>query len=120
MTKHNHSISLKLSKEAQKAAILDGQPAAECQVYSDIPASLLADLLALPWTKVTEEGWAICEVPGHTPLESGTEREKPRGAVAARQRPRRRRARRGARCSPSSRRRGCDYLGGRPGKKDPG
>ncbi len=38
---------------------------------------MLADLLALPWTKVTEEGWAICEVPGHTPLESGTEREKP-------------------------------------------
>jgi hypothetical protein len=57
-----HRITVTISEAAQRAAILAGEPAARKQTY-DVPAELLPRLMALPWTEVTDDGFAVCEVP---------------------------------------------------------
>jgi hypothetical protein len=57
-----HTISIHLSLAAQSAAILAGQPAHTPQAH-EVPAPLLARLLALPWTRIEPSGEARCEVP---------------------------------------------------------
>lgn len=56
-----HTISVHLSDAAQRAAILTGEPAHTPQIY-DVPAELLARLLALPFTEIDASGNATCEV----------------------------------------------------------
>lgn len=57
----SHTITISLSEKAQRAAILAGEPAQAEQTY-DVPQELVQRLLALPWTKVTKDGSAVCEV----------------------------------------------------------
>ena len=57
-----HTITVRLTEEAQRAAILAGEPAQENQTYV-VPQDLVAELLRLPWTKIDAEGVASCSVP---------------------------------------------------------
>lgn len=59
------TITITLSEQAQRAALLAGQPAAKVQTY-DVPPKLLPRLLALRWTHVTTDGEATCVVPRTT------------------------------------------------------
>jgi len=58
----NHTITVMLSEAAQRAAILAGEPAARTQTYH-VEDILLPRLLALPWTRISDEGEASCIVP---------------------------------------------------------
>lgn len=57
-----HTITITLSDAAQRAAILSGEPAQQKQTY-EVEPTLLARLLALPWTHVLPDGDASCIVP---------------------------------------------------------
>jgi len=56
------TITVTLTPDAQRAALLAGQPAAKTQTY-DVPADLIPRLLGLPWTMVDDGGSASCVVP---------------------------------------------------------
>lgn len=58
----SHTITVTLSDAAQRAAIVAGEPAARTQAY-EVPQELMARLLALPWTRVLDDGAAACTVP---------------------------------------------------------
>lgn len=62
MSNNTHTITITLSPEAQRAALLAGEPAQREQVY-EVPSELLRELLELPWTSVSAEGVARCVVP---------------------------------------------------------
>ena len=56
------TITIHLTTDAQRAALIAGEDAAAKQTY-EVPMELLPRLLALPWTTVHEDGSATCEVP---------------------------------------------------------
>ncbi|MFB3910405.1 MAG: hypothetical protein ACE15D_18605 [Candidatus Eisenbacteria bacterium] len=57
-----HTITIHLTDDAQREALLEGAPATRAQTYY-VPAELLPRLLALPWTAVSDSGEATCTVP---------------------------------------------------------
>lgn len=58
----NATITIHLTQEAQRAALVAGEPSAAKQTY-EVPQALVPRLLALYWTDVHEDGTASCEVP---------------------------------------------------------
>lgn len=65
MLAFKHTITVHLSTDGQKAAILAGEPSTEKQTYVVEGKSLLTRLLALPFAEVGENGCADVQVP-HT------------------------------------------------------
>lgn len=60
------TITIHLTNEAQRAAIIAGEPGAAKQSY-DVPQELVARVLALPWANVQESGDVTCVVPDSCP-----------------------------------------------------
>jgi len=72
----SHTITVHLTDAAQRAALLDGQPAQAEQTY-EVPQDLLSRLLELPWTLISDDGHAQCTVPPMIWFSESTVKEPP-------------------------------------------